>query len=211
MENITIGIIARDETINNTKVKVVTKNNLKYLNNLCDYIGIFSYDDENFNYDVLKLCDGIIIQGGSDIHKYHYKIIDYAINNNIPLLGICMGHQVVGLYSTNKEEKDLVKIDNHYKIGEQHLVNIDKNSNLYKIFKEKLYVNSRHLFKLNEVKQPFKIVARSDDDVIEAIEYIDDEHFILSVQWHPEDMDNMQGLYNYFLKEVIKRKNIRNK
>lgn len=211
MENITIGIIARDETINNTKVKVVTKNNLKYLNNLCDYIGIFSYDDENFNYEVLKLCDGIIIQGGSDIHKYHYKIIDYAINNNIPLLGICMGHQVVGLYSTNKEEKDLVKIDNHYKIGEQHLVNIDKNSNLYKIFKEKLYVNSRHLFKLNEVKQPFKIVARSDDDVIEAIEYIDDEHFILSVQWHPEDMDNMQGLYNYFLKEVIKRKNIRNK
>lgn len=211
MENITIGIIARDETINNTKVKVVTKNNLKYLNNLCDYIGIFSYDDENFNYEVLKLCDGIIIQGGSDIHKYHYKIVDYAINNNIPLLGICMGHQVVGLYSTNKEEKDLVKIDNHYKIGEQHLVNIDKNSNLYKIFKEKLYVNSRHLFKLNEVKQPFKIVARSDDDVIEAIEYIDDEHFILSVQWHPEDMDNMQGLYNYFLKEVIKRKNIRNK
>lgn len=211
MENITIGIIARDETINNTKVKVVTKNNLKYLNNLCDYIGIFSYDDENFNYEVLKMCDGIIIQGGSDIHKYHYKIVDYAINNNIPLLGICMGHQVVGLYSTNKGEKDLVKIDNHYKIGEQHLVNIDKNSNLYKIFKEKLYVNSRHLFKLNEVKQPFKIVARSDDDVIEAIEYIDDEHFILSVQWHPEDMDNMQGLYNYFLKEVIKRKNIRNK
>lgn len=211
MENITIGIIARDETINNTKVKVVTKNNLKYLNNLCNYIGIFSYDDENFNYEVLKMCDGIIIQGGSDIHKYHYKIVDYAINNNIPLLGICMGHQVVGLYSTNKEEKDLVKIDNHYKIGEQHLVNIDKNSNLYKIFKEKIYVNSRHLFKLNEVKEPFKIVAKSEDDVIEAIEYIDDEHFILSVQWHPEDMDNMQGLYNYFLKEVIKRKNIRNK
>lgn len=211
MENITIGIIARDETINNTKVKVVTKNNLKYLNNLCNYIGIFSYDDEHFNYEVLKMCDGIIIQGGSDIHKYHYKIVDYAINNNIPLLGICMGHQVVGLYNTNKEEKDLVKIDNHYKIGEQHLVNIDKNSNLYKIFKEKIYVNSRHLFKLNEVKEPFKIVAKSDDDVIEAIEYIDDEHFILSVQWHPEDMDNMQGLYNYFLKEVIKRKNIRNK
>lgn len=211
MENITIGIIARDETINNTKVKVVTKNNLKYLNNLCNYIGIFSYDDENFNYEVLKICDGIIIQGGSDIHKYHYKIVDYAINNNIPLLGICMGHQVVGLYSTNKEEKDLVKIDNHYKIGEQHLINIDKNSNLYKIFKEKIYVNSRHLFKLNEVKEPFKIVAKSEDDVIEAIEYIDDEHFILSVQWHPEDMDNMQGLYNYFLKEVIKRKNIRNK
>lgn len=211
MENITIGIIARDETINNTKVKVVTKNNLKYLNNLCNYIGIFSYDDEHFNYEVLKLCDGIIIQGGSDIHKYHYKIVDYAINNNIPLLGICMGHQVVGLYSTNKEEKDLVKIDNHYKIGEQHLVNIDKNSNLYKIFKEKIDVNSRHLFKLNEVKEPFKIVAKSEDDLIEAIEYIDDEHFILSVQWHPEDMDNMQGLYNYFLKEVIKRKNIRNK
>lgn len=206
MDNITIGIIARNEKINDTEVKVVTKNNLKYLNNMCNYIGIFSYDDYNFNYDVLKLCDGIIIQGGTEIYPYHYKIIDYAINNNIPVLGICMGHQIMGLYSTKSQEEALVKVDNHYRLGDQHLIHIDKDSKLYKIFNDKIYVNTRHLFKVDNIKAPFKIAARSDDNVIEAMEYIDDNHFLIGVQWHPEDMDNMQGLYNYFLKEVIRRK-----
>ena len=207
MDNITIGIVAREEIINNTKVEVITKNNLKYLNNLCNYIGLITYDENNFNYQTLNLCDGIIIQGGSDIHPYHYTIIKYCLNNNIPLLGICMGHQIIGLYSTTKNEDDLEKIDNHYILNDTHLIDIDKSSNLYKLFTDKLYVNSRHLYKLKEVKWPFKIVAKSQDNIIEAIEYIDNNHFIIGVQWHPEDLDNMQPLYNYFIKEVLKRKN----
>lgn len=205
MNNITIGIVAREEIINNTKVKVITKNNLKYLNNLCNYIGLISYD-ENFNFDVLKLCDGIIIQGGSDIFDYHYKIVEYAINNNIPLLGICMGHQVIGLYSDSCNDNDLVKVNNHYGTNLEHLININKDSYLYKILGDKRFVNSRHCYKLKKVKSPFKISAYSDDNVIEAIEYIDNDHFVIGIQWHPEDMDNMQKLYIYFLKEVVKRK-----
>ena len=206
MKNVTIGIVARDEVINGTSLAVVTKNNLKYLDNLCYYIGILTYDNDNFNDDVLNLCDGIIIQGGSDIFEYHYKIVEYALKNNIPLLGICMGHQIIGLYSDDKDENKLVKVSNHYNVDKLHLVNIAKDSNLFKILGEKYYVNSRHLYKLDKVNKPFKVVARSDDNVIEAIEYIDDNHFIMSLQWHPEDMDDMQGLYNYFIKEVIKRK-----
>ena len=117
-----------------------------------------------------------------------------------------MGHQIIGLYSINKDENDLEKINNHYILNNTHLIDIDKNSKLYKIFNDKLYVNSRHLYKLKELKWPFKIVAKSQDNVIEAIEYIDKNHFIIGIQWHPEDMDNMQSLYNYFLKEVLKRK-----
>lgn len=205
MNNITIGIVGRNEIINNTNLEAITKNNLKYLDNMCNYIGLITYDENNFNYDTLNLCDGIIIQGGTKIYPYHYKIVEYCLKNNIPLLGICMGNQVIGLYSTTKKEEDLEKIDNHYIINDIHLINIDKKSFLYKIFTDKLYVNSRHLYKLKEVKKPFKIAAKSQDNVIEAIEYIDEKHFILGIQWHPEDMDNMQALYNYFLKEVLKR------
>lgn len=206
MNNITIGIIGRSEKINNTEVEVITKNNLKYLNNMCNYIGLITYDNNNFNLETLKLCDGIIIQGGTNIYPYHYKIVKYCLKNNIPLLGICMGHQVIGLYSTTKNEEDLEKVDNHYILNDTHLIEVDKKSLLYKLFTDKLYVNSRHLYKLKEVKKPFKAVAKSQDNVIEAIEYIDDSHFILGVQWHPEDMNNMQPLYNYFLKEVLARK-----
>ena len=35
MRNITIGIIARDEMVNNTTMQIITKNNIKYLNNKC--------------------------------------------------------------------------------------------------------------------------------------------------------------------------------
>lgn len=207
MTNITIGIIAREEEINNTKMQIVTKNNLKHLHNKCNYISILNYDNSPIDTEILKICDGIIIQGGSDIYPYHFQILDYCINNNIPVLGICMGHQIIGLYSTNKtNEKDLIKINNHYNKEKTHIIKINKDSILNKIFGDTLEVNTRHLFALKEINKPFKISAISEDNVIEALEYIDDNHFALGVQFHPEDMNNTENLYNYFIKEILKRK-----
>ena len=205
--NITIGLIARDEVLNNTSIQIITKNNLKYLNGKCNYIGILNYDNKLIDTNVLNLCDAIIFQGGSDIYPYHFQILDYAIKHNIPVLGICMGHQIIGLYSNNStNDKDLIKINNHYNKLTKHNINIKENSILYKIFGPNLEVNTRHLYALDKVKKPFKVTAVSNDNIIEAIEYIDDNNFILGVQFHPEDLDNTEALYNYFIKEIIKRK-----
>ena len=207
MNNITIGIIGRDKIIDNCNYQVITKSNIKYLHNKCNYIGIINYNNnDSIDTDILDLCDGIIFQGGTDIYKYHYDILEYAINNNIPVLGICMGHQIIGLYSTSKNEDDLINVDNHNDIDMLHKININKNSVLYKLFGDSILVNSRHSYRLDKVNIPFIISAYSEDNVIEAIEYIDDNHFVLGIQWHPEDMNNMECLYNYFIKEVIKRK-----
>ena len=207
MNNITIGIIARDEILNNINLQVVTKNNLKYIHNKCNYIALLNYDNELINPEILKLCDGIIIQGGSDIYPYHFQIIDYCYHNNIPVLGICMGHQILGLYSlSSNNENDLIKINNHYHKDKNHIINIKENTLLYKLFGPSLEVNTRHLYAIKKVKSPFKVSAISQDNIIEAIEYIDDNHFLLGVQFHPEDLDNTEILYNYFLKEVLKRK-----
>ncbi|MBQ8193146.1 MAG: gamma-glutamyl-gamma-aminobutyrate hydrolase family protein [Bacilli bacterium] len=207
MNNITIGIIARDEKINETNIQAVTKNNLKYLHNKCNYIGILNYDNSPIDTEILSICDGIIIQGGSDIYPYHFQILDYAIKNNIPILGICMGHQIIGLYSINSNtDNDLIKISNHYNKEKLHTIKTISGSVINKLLGDTHLVNSRHLEAVDKVKSPFKVTAMSEDNIIEAIEYIDDEHFVIGVQFHPEDLDNTENLYNYFIKEILKRK-----
>ena len=62
----------------------------------------FNQEDEHENIELtqfeqekllqtLKLCDGIILQGGISSHNYEEFIAKYCYDNNIPCLGICAG------------------------------------------------------------------------------------------------------------------------
>ena len=207
MNNITIGIIAKDKNIDNQNFQVISKNNLKYIHNKCNYIGILNYDNNYIDTDIVDICDGIIFQGGSDIYPYHFQILDYCINNNIPVLGICMGHQIIGLYSLNSQnEDDLIKVDNHNDKNITHKIYTTPDSVLHKTLGDISLVNTRHNYALKEVKEPFKVTAVSEDGIIEDIEYVDDNHFVIGVQFHPEDLKNTESLYNYFIKEILRRK-----
>ena len=62
----------------------------------------------DLDLETLSMCDGIVIPGGSKIWHYIYHIMYYAIKNDIPLLGICLGSQAMSIYSEMKE-----KIDNN--------------------------------------------------------------------------------------------------
>ena len=207
MRNILIGIIARDEIINNNLVQIITKNNLKHIHNKCNYIGILNYDNDFIDTKILDICDGIIFQGGSDIYPYHFQILDYCLNNNIPVLGICMGHQIIGLSSIgSNSDKDLIKVEGHNDKKKTHPIHTTKNSFLNKALGDTILVNTRHEYALKEVLLPFKVTAKSTDNIMEGIEYIDNNHFVIGVQFHPEDLDNTENLYNIFIKEIIKRK-----
>ena len=153
----------------------------------------------NSNYkSVINLCDGIIFQGGDDFEKYDFEALKYIYDINKPVLGICLGMQLMGVLF----EGNMLDIKNHKKrLNYVHSVVIDKKSILYNIFKTNVIkVNSRHKSIIKNTK--LDIMGISNDGYIEAI---GDKRkkFFVGVQWHPESMisyDKKQNnLFKYFI------------
>ena len=188
-------------------------------------------DDKDILERQLEVFDGIIISGGYDVGPEHYneeptilmgevhylrdefeiKLIKLAMEKNIPILGICRGHQLINvvnggsLYQDNSQCSDCFVKHTQSAIPDYatHIINIDIFSYLYKIFGEKTMVNSYHHQSIKELAKGFKVIARSSDNIIEAIEWIKDERVILGIQWHPEMMSKtsskMLDIFKYFI------------
>ncbi|MDO5569173.1 MAG: gamma-glutamyl-gamma-aminobutyrate hydrolase family protein [bacterium] len=194
-----VGIVTKNKIIDNQKHQLVSLPNLKYLNEVASTIGILTYDNK-INKEVIDLCNAIIFPGGSVIEPYYYDILEYAIKKHIPVLGICLGFQLICLYFNNNKNNILTEVINHNLPDNQtHEVNIINNTFLSFHLPPKLNVNSRHKYQIIKINNPLIISAYSNDNIIEAVEYITKDNFILGLQWHPEDMDNMQTIYDMFL------------
>lgn len=66
-------------------------------------------NDGKLDVNSLEVCDAFLIEGGRKIEDYFLEVINYAIENNKPLLGICLGMQAIGVYSYLEK---LLKQDN---------------------------------------------------------------------------------------------------
>lgn len=150
----------------------------------------------------LDLCDGFIIPGGNAWNDVDVKVLKHAMKRNKPLLGICAGMQAIANINTFMDHTIKVDSDiNHYVPNKEYVHEININEGILKdiIGKNKISVNSRHHDTvINE--NFFKVEARSDDGIIEAIS-LNDYKFIFGVQWHPEDMDDIDQdkLFRYFI------------
>lgn len=206
----TIGLIGRCEKIGNydtwTLHKEYSDAILKEKGNPVLYLpDTWDKQEEKRFLTFLKQCHGIMLPGGTEVLKHDLFAIRYAINRNIPLFGICLGMQAMALY---RKKDGLMKItkDNHCQNNKDkvHNVIIDKNSKLYKIInkKTKLAVNSRHHYQVKNAGI-FKVCAKSEDGIIEAIE-AKDHPFQIGVQWHPESMINIDKQEQKLIKEFIK-------
>lgn len=131
----------------------------------------------------IEMCDGILMPGGDMIYFYDKYICKRANEKDIPLLGICMGMQVMCNY--NNENKN-IKIEGHKKPDNKyvHTVKINTDSKLYSIVNENIInVNSLHGYMVPN-SGDYTICAKCND-IIEAIEK-SDKLFSIGVQWHPE-------------------------
>lgn len=185
---------------------------------------------------MLKKADGIIISGGEDVNPALYGkedqiercgtintyrdsleqvMINYALSNKIPLLGICRGHQIINVTGGGSLiidiPEDIGSKDLHRKRKKRtrHMVYIEKDSYLYTVVKaDSGEIISHHHQAVDRLADGFFVSAYAADKVVESVEQADTtlHPFILGLQWHPEGMEVTNPLSGrialVFLKKV---------
>ena len=155
--------------------------------------------------------------------EFILELIRQANERKIPIFGICKGIQILNvanggtLYQdlkyagidSNAHRQDAKTICNY-----KHTIKVEKNSLLSKIIpnKEILYVNSYHHQAVKDLGKGYKIDAKSEDGIIEAMHLDDENHWVFAVQWHPEQQVRIDDVFMPLFSELIKQAKIyRNK
>ena len=127
-------------------------------------------------------------------------LLQDAYNMRKPILGICYGLQILNVYRSGTLIQHIQSPVNHAagrKVAVAHSVEVEPESKLAGIVGSTaktperpaivVPVNSSHHQAADIVGDGLQVVARSPQDgIIEALEGISPDHFVLAVQWHPE-------------------------
>lgn len=162
--------------------------------------------------------DGLVMSGGGDINPLYVEeepipqlqdvdtyrdefdliVLRLAVNRQVPILGICRGHQIInvafggGVYQdmhTQSEQKLVKHSQTLSREYPSHTVALEgKASVLRQLFPDTdtLHVNSFHHQAVRQMALGFIATATATDGINEAMEHT--EKKIVSVQWHPEAM-----------------------
>ena len=164
---------------------------------------------------IVDILDGFIITGGAfDINKHYFlekkafqnivtkeqrtkyeiSLCNEVLKKNLPLLGICGGHQLINVIYGGSLIQDInseikTKVDHEQKNPRNetsHKVEILDNTFLSKIISnKKINVNSAHHQSVKRPGNGLTINAIAEDGVIEGIEDANLK-FCIGIQWHPE-------------------------
>jgi putative glutamine amidotransferase len=123
-------------------------------------------------------------------------LLNDAYRARKPLLGICYGLQILNVHRAGSLVQHIESPVNHAAgraVPIAHTIDVDADSKLAGIVKQSgaartgVPVNSSHHQSVDRVGDGLRIVARCPDDgIVEAVEGISPDHFVLAVQWHPE-------------------------
>jgi len=163
--------------------------------------------------------DLILLPGGGDVPAHYYNsiidvipqkrrnsieylLIDYAIKQNIPILGICRGMQLLNGYFGGKITRE---VNQNHPVALNHNIKNTKGEFL-------CVTNSFHqdVIRLESLSTSFKAIAFHESEChVEAMVGI--ERYILGIQWHPERMkkNNLCCEYtNNLIQNFLKKKEL---
>jgi len=171
---------------------------------------------------VLERCNGLVVAGGADVYPGWYgqiedtikcgafdryrdtleiKLIKKAIENKMPLVGICRGEQILNvvlggslIIDIPTDHDTIVKHrledwENCY-----HEVELVGSSYLSSLINQKNgIVNSNHHQAIDRLANDLVITSRAKDGIPESVEWKNKQGkgFLLAVQWHPERLDTV--------------------
>ena len=184
--------------------------------------------DKHVIINTLEHIDALVLSGGGDINplwageepspKLHginqerdlpeLLIARLAYNRQIPMLGICRGIQTLATAFGGRVAQDIsdVATIKHSQDADRseptHSVMIEQASSLFDIYQSAtLMVNSFHHQAVAETGDKFRVVAKSPDGIIEAMESSEFKS-ILGVQWHPECLEEGLPLFQWLVREA---------
>lgn len=184
---------------------------------------------------IAMTCDGVLLPGSpADVDPEKYGavrdpqtavadpqrdnadelLLQDAYNMRKPVLGICYGVQTLNVWRTGT----LVQhVENHSQgraVQRAHIVEVEPDSLLANILSpvweaEEGWVNSSHHQAIANSGDGLRVVARSDDGIIEAVESTSHDHFVLGIQWHPErtfdEEPSSRAIFERFLEAARQR------
>lgn len=186
-------------------------------------------DDERILRRYLEELDGLVLVGGADVpplaygqephetikalptqrYDFERKLIALWLSSGKPMLGICLGMQFTNVVAGGTLIQDIPsQVGKKVNHRGYHYVRIEPASFLSEILgARQAFVFSNHHQAVKDLGEGLKVVARSEDGVIEALERIDGG-FGLFVQWHPELMDDARhrdAIYGALVRAILRR------
>lgn len=164
----------------------------QYLKEMTDDEVITVRNDAITIDDIKKMNPDKIIFSPGPKHPKDSGICLEILNNidelgNIPILGICLGHQAIGMNFGGK----IKRLENPLHGKTSEITVLFDNSALFKNLPKKFKVMRYHSLYVDNIPEELEVTARSEDGIAMAVEHKSKN--IFGIQFHPESFFTEYG------------------